>query len=314
MSGSASITSFFEDSRHRMWVTTEDAGLFVTDPSAQDLRFLNFTRRHGLLSRNVCSITEDEDGMLWVTTIKGLLTMNPENYTLTTVFEESQIAGSQYTYGASYRAPDGTIYLGTTDGVFAFNPVSLRKRHENKEVFINSIRAISGDRATPLASPGASARTSTRIRVSYKDISGLYISFSSPNYSKILETRYECTFSNGSQEVTSVTSYNYVQYANIGYGKHTFTVGILGDDNPLSRKSVEIIVDPPFWKSTWGTILLTLLLLGIAILCSYFIRRWRKEKRFSGRNGSGWWRHANPCWRARPRSGGPLRRRNVRRC
>ena len=279
MSGSASISSFFEDSRNRMWVTTEDAGLFVTDPSAQDLRFLNFTRRHGLLSRNVCSITEDEDGMLWVTTIKGLLTMNPENYTLTTVFEESQIAGSQYTYGASYRAPDGTIYLGTTDGVFAFNPVSLRKRHENKEVFINSIRAISGESATPLASPGASARTSTRIRVSHKDISCLYISFSSPNYSKILETRYECTFSKGSQKVTSVTSYNYVQYANIGYGKHTFTVGILGDDNPLSRKSVEIIVDPPFWKSTWGIILLSVLLLGIAILCGYFIRRWRNAKR-----------------------------------
>ena len=79
MPDSGSVTSFFEDSKHRMWVTTEDRGLFVADSSADSLRFRNFTRRNGLPSRNVCSVMEDEEGMLWVSTIKGLLIMNPDD-------------------------------------------------------------------------------------------------------------------------------------------------------------------------------------------------------------------------------------------
>jgi signal transduction histidine kinase/DNA-binding response OmpR family regulator/streptogramin lyase len=272
-----SVTSFFEDSHHRMWATTEDRGLFVADSSADSL-FRNLTRRDGLFSRNVCSVAEDEEGMLWVSTIKGLLMMNPDNYWFTTVFEDSQIIGNQYTSGAAYRDSGGTIYLGTTDGVFAFNPVDLRKRHENREVFITSIFAMSGDRVIPLSSPGASPQESKRIRISHKDISTLSITFSSPQYSNIQETRYECTFSSRKSDVTVVTSYNFAQYADIGYGMHTFSVGVLGNDDPGARKSLEIYVVPPFWKSTLGIILLSILLLGTGFLAWYFIRRWRETK------------------------------------
>ena len=275
---SVSITSFFEDSRHRMWLTTEESGIIMADLKAPVLHFRSFTRRDGLLSRNVCSVTEDEEGMLWVSTIKGLLMMNPDNFRLTTVFEESQIAGNQYSYGAAYRAPDGTIYLGTTDGVFAFNPVSLRKRREKTQVYINSIMAMTGERVIPLSSPGASPQRSERIKVSYKDISVLYITFSSPNFSNVLETRYECTLSSRKTDVTSVTSYNFAQYANIGYGKHVFTVGVFGDEDPQSRQSLEIIVTPPFWRSIAGSILLGLLSLGCVFFLVYFLRRIRKAR------------------------------------
>ena len=278
---SGSVTSFFEDSHHRMWATTEDRGLFVADFSADSLLVRNLTRRDGLFSRNVCSVAEDEEGMLWVSTIKGLLMMNPDNFWFTTVFEDSQIVGNQYNSGAAYRDSTGTIYLGTTDGVFAFNPVLLRKRHENRQVYITSIYAMSGERVIPLSSPGSSPQESKRIRVSHKDVSTLSISFSSPQYSNIQETRYECTFSSWKTDATMVTSYNVAQYADIGYGKHTFTVGVFGNDDPESRKSLEIYVVPPFWKSNLGAVILTLLLLGTGFLAWYFIRRWRKTKRQS---------------------------------
>ena len=275
---SASITSFFEDSRHRMWVTTEEGGLFLTDLTADGVHFRNFTRRDGLLSRNICSVTEDEEGMLWISTTKGLMRMNPDNFRITPVFEDSQLAGNQYSYGAAYRAPDGMIYLGTTNGVFAFNPVLLRKRNERTDVYINSIIATASDRVTPLTSPGASPQNSDRIKVSYKDISALLISFSSPNYSNFLETRYECTLSSRKSEVTTVTSYNFAQYANIGYGKHLFTVSVFGGDAPASSKSLEIIVTPPFWHSVIGIILKWLIVLAIVVLAVHFVRRWRKAR------------------------------------
>ena len=277
--GPGTITSFFEDSRHRMWVTTEDGGLSVADLSEYGISFRTFTREDGLLSNSTSSVTEDEEGILWVATIKGLLMMNPDNYRLTTFFEDSRMAGNQYSYGAAYFAPGGMIYLGMTDGVFAFNPVALRERHRNMEVHISSILAMTGDRTIPLASRGASALTSNRIRVSYKDISVLYISFSAPYYSNILSTRYECSFSTGRKKVTSVTSYNFAQYANIRYGKHIFTVSIYGNDDPRYRKSLEIYVMPPFMKSMFANVFLVLMLLSAGILGIHFDRQWRKARR-----------------------------------
>ena len=276
ISESVSVTSFFEDSRHRMWVTTMEGGIFVLDLSEEDVHFRHFSRRDGLPTRNVCSMIEDEDGMLWVATIKGLFMMNPDTYQLSTVFEDPKMGVSQYSNGTAYRNGEGMIYLGTTDGVFAFNPSSVQKLHRNTDVFINSITALSGNRVTPLSSPGASPQMSDRIRVSYKDITTLNISFSSPNYSNVLGTRYECTFSSRKTDVTSVTTYNFAQYANIGYGKHTFTVGVFGNDDPLSKKSVEIIVVPPFWKSIVGRIILGLILLAAGILLLYLLRSRRK--------------------------------------
>ena len=279
--GPGSITSFFEDSRHWMWVTTEDGGVSVADFSGDGNHFRTFTREDGLLSNNTCSVTEDEEGILWIATVKGLLMMNPDNFQLSTFFEDSRMAGNQYSYGAAYLAPGGMVYLGMTDGVFAFNPVALRERHRNTEVYITSILAMSGDRTTPLASRGASALTSKRIKVRYKDITILNISFSAPNYSNVLATRYEYSFSSRKKRVTSVTNYNFAQYANIGYGKHTFTVGIYGNDDPSLQKSLEIYVMPPFFKSIFANVALVLMLVSAGILAIHFVRRWRKVRRAS---------------------------------
>ena len=129
---SVSVTSFFEDSRHRMWITTMEGGIFVTELAAEDIHFQHFSRRNGLPSRNVCSMIEDEKGMLWVATIKGLYMMNPDTYRLTTVFEDPKMGVSQYSNGAAFMDAKGMIYLGTTDGVFAFNPGSLQELHGNR--------------------------------------------------------------------------------------------------------------------------------------------------------------------------------------
>ena len=83
--GSGRITSFFEDGWNRMWVTTGGAGVLMTYVQSDDsIRFQTFTRAEGLPSNNTCSVMEDNAGMLWVSTNKGLFMMHPDNFQLTT--------------------------------------------------------------------------------------------------------------------------------------------------------------------------------------------------------------------------------------
>ncbi|MBP1658183.1 MAG: Signal transduction histidine kinase [Bacteroidetes bacterium] len=62
-----------EDSKHRLWVGTWDAGLSLYDPRRD--RFINFTPRPGDSSwiqvRSVFSILEDSAGVLWLGTSNG---------------------------------------------------------------------------------------------------------------------------------------------------------------------------------------------------------------------------------------------------
>jgi len=277
--GAGRITSFFEDGWNRMWVTTGGAGVLMTYLESDEIRFQVFNRSNGLPSNNTCSVTEDHEGMLWVSTNKGLFMMHPDNFQLTSFFDDSEMVGNQYSYGASYLAPDGTIYLGMTDGVFVFDPDILMNMHRNRELFIVDISALAGDRVTRLSASGASAHYSERVQVSYKDASVLTIAFSAPNYSNVLATRYETSLTSDHVDIHSISTQNVAQYANIGYGRYVFSVGIYGSDDPRSRKTLEIIVTPPFWKSAYAKIIWGLLLAAIWWLGAYLTRRVRKAKR-----------------------------------
>lgn len=277
--GAGRITSFFEDGWNRMWVTTGGAGILVTYLSSDEFRFQMFTRANGLPSNNTCSVTEDDNGMLWVSTNRGLFMMHPDTFQLTSFFDDTQMVGNQYSYDASYLSPDGTIYLGTTDGVFVFDPDALMDLHRNNEVYILDINGLAGDRRTRLIASGATAHYTERVRVSYKDVTVLQIAFSAPNYSNVLATRYETSFTSKNMDIRSVSTENVVQYSNIGYGKHVFTVGIYGSDDPASTRSLEVIVTPPFWKSVYAKVLWGLLLVAIWWMGALLTRRVRKVKR-----------------------------------
>ena len=278
--GAGRITSFFEDGWNRMWVTTSGAGILMTYVRADDeIRFQTFTRAEGLPSNNICSVTEDLGGMLWVSTNKGLFMMHPDNFQLTTFFDDSQMVGNQYSYGASYLAPDGTIYLGMTDGVFVFDPDILLGLHRNREIYIMDVSAFVGDRLTRLSGTGSAAHYSQKLRVSYKDVSLLSIAFAAPNFSNVLATRYETSMTSKDLDIHSVSTQNVAQYSNIGYGKHVFSVGIYGSDEPGSQKTLEIYVVPPFSKSIAAKVLWALLLLTLWGLGMYGTRRLRKAKR-----------------------------------
>ncbi len=70
---SSMVTGAKEDSKHRLWVSTWDAGLSLYDPGRDC--FINFYPRPGdstwLQTRSVYSMLEDADGVLWFGTSKG---------------------------------------------------------------------------------------------------------------------------------------------------------------------------------------------------------------------------------------------------
>ncbi|MBO4916995.1 MAG: response regulator [Bacteroidales bacterium] len=276
------ITSFLEDSSHRIWITTEGGGVSYTStewtPDKLGLKTLD--KSDGLPNNVTCAIAEDREGKLWISTTHGLAQYDPDAGLFTTsYFEESHITVSQYSYGAAYSGANGTIYMGTTDGMFAISPALLKTLTANNNLLISGITARTSDKEIPLSTPGHSYYGSDRIKVGYKDISTLEISFGAPNYSSILSSLYEYSLKHKGTTVSGTTTDGTATFTGIEPGRYIFSAGIVGDDSPEAHKTLEIKVQPPLFQTLAAKILYGLLVLAGLFIAIRAISRKRKADR-----------------------------------
>ncbi len=278
------ITSFLEDSGHRVWITTEGGGLSFTDKewTSDKLGLRCLTKADGLPSNVTCAIAEDRDGKLWVSTTHGLAQLDPvtEHFS-TSYFEESHVTVNQYSYGAAYTAANGTVYMGSTDGLIAFSPALLKSQAAISDLMITGITARTLDKEKQLATPGHSYYTSDRIKVRYDDISTLEIGFAAPVFSSILTSQYEYSLKHGGKTLRGTTSDTKATFTGIEPGRYIFNVGIMGDERPEAHRTLELTVQPPLFQTLVAHILYALLALGLLALGVSAYGRKRKLERES---------------------------------
>lgn len=108
--GMSSVVSLFEDSRGRLWIGTNDSGVFIL----QNGEFTRYDRAEGLRSSSVRSILEDDNGNILIATTMGMAYVDPEGGMH--VLDDAQI-NREYICEL-VRGADGIIYGVTLAGAF----------------------------------------------------------------------------------------------------------------------------------------------------------------------------------------------------
>lgn len=108
------ILELFEDSRGRLWLGTNRGLTVVEWPSATSVaRVQSYSVSDGLAGGNVCAVTEDRSGRIWIGTIGyGLSIFDGtafRNYATATTFASNEIF-------ALTTARDGTVWIGSVGG------------------------------------------------------------------------------------------------------------------------------------------------------------------------------------------------------
>ncbi len=275
------ITSFFEDSRHRIWITTEGGGICYTDPSPNmaNLRLHAITRAEGLNNNVTCAVAEDEDGILWVSTTRGIVRIDGETLKIRDFFyDRQQIMGAQFSYGASLVSRNGFIYMGNTNGLALFSPGKMKKMTASYPLYITNIEATNADGTRRLHEPNRSTLRTERIQVKSREASLLSISFAAPNYSILQQISYNWTLKrNGREYLTAPpTTDNQVRFTGLQPGRYEFLVSIVGSDLPNARQQLEFdILAPAFWSGTAKIIYAALFLTALA----FFLRELEMKRR-----------------------------------
>lgn len=275
------ITSFYEDSRHRIWITTEGGGLCYTepDPNLSNLRLHSLTRADGFTNNVTCAVAEDEDGVLWVSTTRGIVHIDGETLRIRGFIQDrQQIMGAQFSYGASHMTRSGYIFMGNTQGLAVFSPSKIKKAAQDHALFITNIEASNAERTVRLHEDGRSTLRTNRIRIKSRDVSLLSISFAAPDYSIFRQVTYAWTLRRGAREFLSApsTAENNASFSGLRPGRYIFDVAIVGSDAPEARQSLELDIEAPaLWSKTAKIIYLVLFVSLLAL----FLRELEMKRR-----------------------------------
>ncbi len=74
----------------------------------------------------VFRVLEDDKGMLWISTSRGLFNMDTTGKNGKLYTTAQGLLSDQFNYNSGYKSPDGTMYFGSVKGMISFNPAHFQ--------------------------------------------------------------------------------------------------------------------------------------------------------------------------------------------
>ncbi len=109
------IRSIFQDSKGNYWLGSHNEGICYYNGKS----FVYFTTKEGLQDNQIRSIAEDEDGIIWISTAKGVNAYNGEHLIRYSTAFNSPISDWNATTG------DLWFYAGEENGINRFDGVNM---------------------------------------------------------------------------------------------------------------------------------------------------------------------------------------------
>lgn len=242
-----------------------DTGVNVYDPGAQ--RFTAYTVREGMPSNYVMALEADREGNIWAGTDKGLVRIDRKSGKIRVYDADDGLPSNQFWNHAAYRARDGTMYFGSTNGLTAFQPGRLNDNPMPPPVYITEFSLFNH---TIVPGPNSPLRVgidvTTALALDYRE-SSLGFKFAALNYRWPKKNRYAYKLEGFDADWTPVdSSKRQATYTNLPPGHYDFRVKASNNDGVWNDRgaSLAITVTPPWWQTWEFRVFVVVALVGVA--------------------------------------------------
>ncbi len=266
----------YKDNAGNIWVGTYANGLILCN-MAQD-RMISIVNPP---CPDICSIQEDQQGNIWVSTLNGLGKYDRTVDNFIHYFEADGIGGDQFNDRASCILPDGTLVFGGTHGITWFNPLDAPAKRTIPLVF--ETLAIHNQLIQPAPDGPMSLDITEKPAITIRHSQNAFnISFAALDFSPYEQIRYAYKLEGFDKDWVKIGTRHDAYFANLPAGRYTLKVRIADASHSITEteESLSIRVLPPWYKSGWAICLWILSgVLFIAVFYTYYrhIRRVRKE-------------------------------------
>ncbi|MEM1054590.1 MAG: two-component regulator propeller domain-containing protein [Bacteroidota bacterium] len=252
----STVYGVHEDDAGVVWIATAGGGLNRLDPRTSEVRVL--TTNDGLPHNIIYAVLPGPEGALWLTTNAGLARLDPATGDVRTFGVAQGAQGPEFNSGSAFRARDGSLLIGGTNGFNWFDPREVAGVGSPPEVVLTGMRRF--DEPVRLAS---AFTTVDRVALSHRD-NFVTLEFAAPGAPGAADLRYAFQLDGVDPDWRETTGDRpEASYTDLTPGTYTFRVraagpdGVWGEDRELSVRVV-----PPWWGTWWARTLGAVALLG----------------------------------------------------
>jgi diguanylate cyclase (GGDEF)-like protein len=243
------VYSLHVDPQGAVWVGTRGGGLdrVIGRPFGTDaVHFDNLSESEGLPNSTVYGIESDADGGLWLSTNRGLAVVNPVDHRVRGFRRSHGLQGDEFNFGAHYRAADGTLYFGGSNGYNAFRPDRLELNDRPPAVVLTHV--LKSNRAV---SPAPELLRT--LDLGYRD-SVLTFQFAALDYAGPAENRYAYRLKGFDADWVDADGARQATYTNLAGGNYEFQVRAANNDGlwTVTPAALRVHVAPPPWATWWA--------------------------------------------------------------
>jgi len=269
------ILCFLEDSKGRIWAGTRD-GLNLFDEQTKG--FQTFTTSEGLPDNTIWNILEDSHQTLWISTPNGLCNAIPKQGKAGLVFsiinydDANNLQNREFTDNAALKTRAGELIFGGPFGFNIINPDKILKPVYRPEIVFTGLQILSksvvpGELINNRVLLQQSLSRLQSIGLKYKE-NVFSIEFASLDFGHSIQDKYAYMLEGfNSDWLYADGNLRRATYINIGPGHYTFKVKVINRDGVWSdEKTLQINIEPPFWRTNIAYIIYALILAGLFLL------------------------------------------------
>lgn len=277
------INCIYENKDGQIWIATQGGGINIMDPGKET--FAKLTTENGMPGNDVLGILADQLGRKWVSTNKGIVSIDLDNKTKPfTIYNQSDgIQGETFKVNSYYQSPDGEMFFGGDNGFTRFYPNEIRYNPIPPKIGLTNLRIDNklvniGDTISRGNIMSKSANELNRFELPYrKNTFSIGVGVHHYQYPEGNMIRYKLEGFNDRWITIPASSQN-IYFSKVPHGKYTLRISALSADNieASEERLLEIHILPP-WYRTWymRTIFIFLIFAMIGGIFYLFVNRQR---------------------------------------
>lgn len=272
------IISVYKDSKQQLWFGTLDGGVcrFNIDSG----KFKSYTMADGLVNNNVYGILEDDKGIIWLTTNRGISRLDPSTNIFTNYDNKYGLPSNQFNFKSFLKSRSGRLYFGSINGLCYFNSAEVVANVKSFPIVFTDFQLFNKSIV-----PGESKILTHQInydsKVELKYSENVFtLHYAALNYANPGSVNYAYYLEGFEEKWNYVGDKNSVTYTNLSPGNYVFHIKAVtpsGEAISLER-SLNIHVSPPFYLSGMAFFIYFLLTGLIIYLTARFIKFLHKKK------------------------------------
>jgi signal transduction histidine kinase/DNA-binding response OmpR family regulator/ligand-binding sensor domain-containing protein len=265
------IINAFATKGNFIWLATPNGLIKLTYKEGKLNKEYSITKKDGLNSDFICSITFDDSYNMWLTTHTEIVKYNDTNKSIFSYGYINGVRSTSFNSRSFYNYNDEFIYFGGIDNITFFDPSTIKDFKTSPEIIFTSLRVNNQivDYNYNNKILDKSFNYAEEIKLRYRDN---YFStrFVANDFLGALNIKYRYLIEGYQDQWVDLGNRNEINFAGLSPGKYILKVeASRNNQNWSNPKSIAILLSGSPWKSPAAIITYLLILSAIAY---YFIK------------------------------------------